>query len=695
MMLLAPTAAAIAGAIAIPALAVLYLLKLRRRPVRVSSTLLWKEAYEDLEANIPWRWVRPSWLVLVHLLLVGLLVLVIGRPAIGGGGPPVNRLVFIIDRSASMSASDGENGQTRLAEAKERTLRMVDDAMRIGRNVEVAVIGAAAEARGLTSLSTDRRLVRGMVESIEGTDQPLDLPAALDLAGAMLGERDRAASESAVASAGTMIIVVSDGSTASRALAAPPGAVVRLERVGPSPMMESGLAQGTTAPAEQDHDNVGIVAISARRDAENPASLRVFLEVLNASARDRDVAIVLTLGGVERQRAALVVPRARGGVAGQKATTVELTTRDAGVLTASLVGSDLLATDNQVSLTVAAPAAPSILLVTPDVPPGGEPAGEAEAERITPRWLLENILTELRPASLRTVSESESPALIAGAGAGFDLIVFDRVTPSAAPQMPSIVLGGGMPALGIDRTDGVAPEDRDFVLSWDRTHPLLRDVSLDTVFAVGGRVLTMRQGAAPGGVGHVVDLALGASGPLIRFVEASGVRHIVVAFDLEHSNWGVQVGFSIFLANAVDFLTLRPDDQSRSALRIADSIDVDVPASAARVVLGGPAPRQILVPAPVAGSTALRTVSLGRVERVGVYTVSPAQSRPPMVAVNLLDPTESSLRTADELSVRTRGGAKGGPGGPVLPREISHLLLMAILGLLVVEWVIYARTARV
>ena len=104
MTLLAPWQALTAAAIAFPLVVLFYMLKLRRRPARVSTAMFWVSAAKDLEANVPFRWLKASWLLFLQLLVVALLVLAIGRPAIPTQVPLAQRLVIIMDRTASTSA---------------------------------------------------------------------------------------------------------------------------------------------------------------------------------------------------------------------------------------------------------------------------------------------------------------------------------------------------------------------------------------------------------------------------------------------------------------------------------------------------------------------------------------------------------------------------------------------------------------
>src|SRR5438132_5362428 len=131
-----PLLAAVAAAIAVPALIVLYFLKLRRREMPVSSTLLWRKAIQDLQVNAPFQRLRRNLLLLLQMLLLILLLLALARP-IANMKPGAGKLaVILIDRSASMSATDLK-GHSRLDEAKKRAKDLVGT---MGRDGTAAVI---------------------------------------------------------------------------------------------------------------------------------------------------------------------------------------------------------------------------------------------------------------------------------------------------------------------------------------------------------------------------------------------------------------------------------------------------------------------------------------------------------------------------------------------------------------------------
>jgi len=663
--LLAPLTALLAAAVALPALLTLYFLKLRRRPVRVSSTMLWEQAVHDLQVNAPFRMIRPSWLLLLHLLILALLLIALGRPAIPGGGAGASRVFLLLDRSASMSAADMPGDRPRLDAAKDRAIELAESMADAGDAPEFTVVAFAADAFVAAPPSRRVAAVRTAINAIEPTDQPGRPAEALRLVESLVsgglegdpaGDRPRA-------------VIISDGNNIQGPLIST-AADVGFEPIAP-------------APDAAGRSNAGIVALNAVRDFEDPARVRVFVRLLGTAAIPTPVTIRVLRGEDALAVEAITIPAATPDAAGETARSIAFRDIEGGPVTVTLARTDALPADDTAWLVLPPPAVPRVLLVAPADP---DAPGEA-----APDPFLVDVLGALRTRGVRTVAAP----LFAGFGSNelraFDLIVFDRVTPPRDPPVASLSFGASLPSLLGDRPEPRERRPADGegeVVSWTRAHPVTEDLALDAVRF--GRRIDLP--AAGNDDLAVRPLALAEDGPLIIEVDDRGVPRLLVAFPLSSSNWVVDVSFAIFMAGAVEHLTSGGGDRGlwypTDAPAEARGLRTTASTAALAAVQGGPLSREVPL-----GTAAGLTTPLGVIERAGLYAVRTADGATATVAVNLADATESSLRTTAELLV----GGEPAPNADALdgPREIRAWFVLAAGLLLLVEWLVYGLRMRV
>ena len=106
-------------------LILLYFLKLKRKPLAVPSTFLWRKSIEDLHVNALFQWLRQNVLLLLQLLCVLMFVYGLLAPRFHAAKGQGRHYILMIDNSASMSATDV--APNRLARAKEAAKKIVEE----------------------------------------------------------------------------------------------------------------------------------------------------------------------------------------------------------------------------------------------------------------------------------------------------------------------------------------------------------------------------------------------------------------------------------------------------------------------------------------------------------------------------------------------------------------------------------------
>jgi hypothetical protein len=640
---------ALAAATTVPLLLLLYFLKLRRRTVRVSSTFLWQQSVKDIEVNAPFRLLRMSWLLFIQLVVMALLYFALARPVMNLPGGGAARTVILIDASASMSARDGDDeGSSRLEVAKQSARRIVRDALS-GAGGEAMIVSYAAGSRALTRFETSRTALLAAIDQIEPTDQPGDFAGAMQLIQAYMqvGEDEQVESR-------PELVLLSDGDLSREGMAAPirlPAGSVRFVQIGP----------------ERSTGNVGIASMNARRDYDDPSLVRIFARLVS-SEPEADVIAVWSRNGQRLASEAVTLTALTPGGFGEASLTYELTDSEGGLLALELtpVSEDVLDADNRFLLQLEPPTKPRILLV--------HPASGPDSALVDVVYALEPDEFDLLDADQ---FERDRDAKAPGA---YDLIIFDRVTPREMPLVSTLSFGSTLPVEGLVLTPARDDNGGPF-LSWRRTHPLLRYLSLDQIVVGRTGVWRLPEGG--------IELARGAGGTWIGLLDRGRRRHLLVAFALHDSSWYAHHSFPIMIGSALEYLVGQGAEGRGGYVRTSEPVGSVLAEGRETIFVEGP--RRLVIDVSESDDVA----NLPALPLVGLYSVEDEDGAVRQrIAVNLADERESQLRTSDVVTV---GGEEiqARDADAAAPREIWRWFVIAAIIVLAIEWLVYVRRMRV
>ena len=81
-------------------LVILYFLRLKRKPIQVPSTFLWKKSIEDMHVNSLFQWLRNNVLLVLQILVLLFLIYSVLGLRIHGSTETSRNFILMIDNSA-------------------------------------------------------------------------------------------------------------------------------------------------------------------------------------------------------------------------------------------------------------------------------------------------------------------------------------------------------------------------------------------------------------------------------------------------------------------------------------------------------------------------------------------------------------------------------------------------------------------
>jgi len=634
------------------AIIALYFLKLKRQPLEVPSTYLWSRTIEDLHVNSIWQRLRQSLLLFLQLLLILLLMMACCRLGWRGTRLTGDRFIFLIDTSASMSATDVE--PTRLDAAKKQVLSVIE---RMEADDVAMVISFSDVARVEQSFTGSQATLRQKVNAIKATNRTSDLSEALRAAAGLAnpGRTSEAGNVNDVPTADALpatLYLYTDGGFA----AVPDFSLGNL-----TPKY---VAMGTKQP-----QNASIVAFTAERNPERPTELQAFARFGNSG--DQDVSSRASLFLDDTLVDAAEVSISAGEEAGVEFTLDDL---DRGVLRLELEHRDHLLLDNKAYTALNPAREARVLLVSP-----GNDALRLALATDEVQDLAE--VTIVEPDVLQTKEHQD----LAAAGF-FDLIIYDQCRPEKMPQASTLFIGQLPPQEGWSKGE---TEPSPMIIDTDRLHPLMRYIEMGNVNILEGFSVK-----PPTGGSLLMESDIGT---LLALGPREGFEDAVMGFEIiglnkdgkseAKTDWPIRRSFPVFLFNVVRYLG------GTSTASTSATVNPGQP-----ILLRSRSPvQQVTVVAPNKRKTEVlregqSVFPYSNTDLLGIYDVLEGTATTPaqQFAVNLFDARESDLTPREKIELGHEE-VKGQVGAEPARKETWKWLLVLGLFVLLFEWYIYNR----
>ncbi len=682
----------------------LYFLKLKRKPLQVPSTFLWKKSIEDLHVNSLFQWLRDNVLLLVQLLILLILIYALMAFQVHGKAGAGRHYILLVDNSSSMSVKDVE--PNRLEAAKREAIREID----VHTDDDTGmVIEFSSRASILQPYTNDRGLLRKAVESIRPTQRRTDITEALNLAESLanplkstLNQAVRPAGEDPT-KARTYVDVQIEAIAAE----------VHLFSDGRFPDVP-GFAAGNLGlnyhqvgkPGPDAVDNIGIVAFNAVRDESGTGKVQVFTRVLNfrpvaASVRvELEVRMEGELKAIRREDLTLPARKVRpadapedesdpgpGDQPGDAAVTFDLTEIEEGTrveLHARLLDSkdshplqDSFPLDDEAWLVVGVIRKARVLIVTD----GNEILSDFFDQEATGKVA---DVHYLRPADLKDEAKYIRPAV----DGAFDLVIFDRCAPQDEKSLPSgntFFIGDVPPPW---KRNAMPPLQNATIRNPASSDPLMRNLTaLDEIAVNEAFRFDLRADGVPPRTPRLLEAD--AENALMFVLSRRSFTDLVMTFPLVNAKgewtttWNLKLSFPVFLRNVLYSLGNVSDAAAEENVQPGELKPLRPDTAVKQVQVIDPAGTEETL------ERTMQTEFLYKnTEQVGIYRASWEGGGRPF-AVNLLDADESNIQPREAVRLGSQDIPAGQERG--WTTDTWKWGVLAALVLLLMEWAFYHR----
>jgi len=660
-----------------PAIIALYFLKLKRYPLEVPSTYLWRRSIEDIHVNTIWQRLRRNLLLFLQLLLILLAILAVLRPGWKGETLTGDRFIFMIDNSASMQATDA--GTSRLDEAKRAAGRVID-LMKPG---DVAMLVSFADTARIEQMFTDSRgQLRRSLEEIEPTQRPTSLVEALKVASGLANPGRSADPES------TVDVQVAEALPATLYIFSDGQFETTTEVLG-------NLDPVYKPIGDPEASNVGVVISNVRRNEAKPDQLQAFARLQNFGSRSASVDLELWLDDKLIDAAEFEI-----GAGETQGFQRDLELLETGVLNLRVNTGDDLSLDDQAWTVINTPRRSRVLVVTP----GNEPLTLALATDAAAR------LADVMVETPDFLTREDGPYRQQAAIGTYDLVIYDRCVPSEMPQANTLFIGA-LPPIKIERTgaeDTANPDDAELlwkhgkpvegprIIDVDPAHPLTQWIDMSDVLIARGNPLE-----SPPGGSVLIDSHLG---PLLAVAPREEYEDAVMGFALVYeeldeagsaqryvnTTWHARASFPTFIFNTLHYLGGTRTASGTASFRPGQPVALESPVVDKPLVVNTPGGKKITLP-----KARLGKFNFTGTGELGVYEVFLDGKLLKRFAVNLFHPLESDIRPRKDIEVG-RVPVKGqGQNWETARRELWKLLLLIGLAVLLFELYVFHRRVHI